>query len=166
MTIITEHQTALDLATEAAARHNRELRCITIRLPWAAAIADGAKTIENRTRYTKYRGTVGIHASKTRATVTGHPALVDWLTSRTGSHPERQATPGAILAVADLVDCHPAHPWICCGPWSDPGGYHIMFDNIRALPAPVPARGSLVLPWTASDDVAAAVWAQLDGGPR
>ena len=38
---------------------------LTVRQPWAELIVSGQKTVENRSRPTKIRGWVAIHASKT-----------------------------------------------------------------------------------------------------
>lgn len=39
-----------------------KLRCLTMKQPWATAIADGLKTIELRSWRVHYRGPIGIHA--------------------------------------------------------------------------------------------------------
>jgi len=36
-----------------------------------------------------------------------------------------------------------------------------VLEDVRGLPVPVPAKGSLGLPWVASEDVAARVLGQL-----
>jgi len=41
-----------------------KLTCITIKQPWAWLIAEGFKTIENRTWQTNFRGKLGIHVGK------------------------------------------------------------------------------------------------------
>ncbi len=82
---------------------------------------------------------------------------------------------GAVVAVATLVDCHPAitipalpgHPaHTCCQPWGEPlhngrTAHHLALDHVRRLREPVPARGSLTVPWALPDDVEAAVLEQL-----
>lgn len=82
---------------------------------------------------------------------------------------------GAVVAVATLVDCHPAiaipalpgHPaHTCCQPWGEPlhngrTAHHLVLDHVRRLPVAVPARGSLTVPWMLPDDVEAAVVEQL-----
>jgi hypothetical protein len=141
------------------------LRCITVRLPWAAAIMAGVKTVENRTRSTSYRGPVGIHAAAPSGwSVAGamDPRIRAWWHGSTSRHISSHDMPSMfrrILAVADLVDCHQGVA--CCRPWGDLDARHLVLANIRPLPEPVVARGSLALPWTAPDDVARAVWEQI-----
>ena len=139
------------------------LRCITVRQPWAEAIAAGLKLVENRSRSVRYRGPIGIHAGLrddpgawTTKLIMG--AAKD-LTFGTNGY-----AAGAIVALADLVDCHPTRSWDpCCQPWGEAGGnvHHLVLANVRRLPAPVLARGSLALPWTAPEDAATQVWDQL-----
>ncbi len=85
-------------------------------------------------------------------------------TSRVVSHLWIDA--GAVVAVATLVDCHPAFDFteggrVCCQPWGEPGQYHLVLDNVRRLHDPVAARGYPFLPWTLPDDVETAVRTQL-----
>jgi hypothetical protein len=61
------------------------MRCISLKQPWANMIADGEKTIETRTWWTKYRGPIAIASSKMPNI---HPA-------------------GCVVAIAVLVDCRP-----------------------------------------------------------
>lgn len=106
---------------------------ISIREPWASAIAFGGKNIENRSRRTHYRGPIAIHAS-----ATFHPEDLE----RECRRDEHGATrplrrwielgmkrfavfrddafpwPGHILAIAMIVDCvdHSSSPWFS-GAW-------------------------------------------------
>lgn len=85
------------------------MKSLTIRQPWASLIAAGVKTIETRSRRTHYRGPLAIHAAKadTDATIVpGHPAMPAW--DALGECIGAAAPPrGAVVAVADLVDCVP-----------------------------------------------------------
>jgi len=95
------------------------------------------------------------------------------------SHSDLWVERGAVVAVVRLVDCHkaitvpemPGYPAsTCCAPWgeSDYNGkpaYHLVLDDVRRLGTPVPARGSLAMPWTLPDDVAAAVAEQFVAVP-
>lgn len=86
------------------------MKAITIHQPWASLIACGAKKIETRSWATKYRGPIAIHAGK------GWPATL----KQGGRLPEEIHTAliwkggfskfadlplGAVIAIADLVDC-------------------------------------------------------------
>ncbi len=68
-----------------------------------------------------------------------------------------------VLGVVDLVDVHPAAG--CCAPWGESayvehGGrerrqiVHLVLENPRLLPKPIPCRGALGL-WTLPADITA-----------
>jgi hypothetical protein len=164
------------------------MRAITVRNPWAWAIAAGFKPVENRSQNANYRGPLAIHAGQAWS-VRGecdHRVCEAWATFA-ASVPLRPApnvpVSGAvgrlhkdslfveygIIAVAELVDCHPDQG--CCRPWGESsyeeaGGrtrtaiHHLVLDEVRTLAEPVPARGALGL-WMLPDDVEAAVREQL-----
>jgi hypothetical protein len=134
------------------------MKVLTIRQPWAWAIAAGYKYIENRTWTTSYRGKLGIHAGarwdddaedatrfiRDTARAAGH----------TLPHTLRDAMPltatGYVLAVVDLVDiCEITvikPGWTCnCGPWAVPGQAHWRLDFPRKLDKPLQAKGRLGL---------------------
>lgn len=120
------------------------MKAITVKQPWAWAIAHGGKTVENRSRGTAYRGPLAIHAGQAwseRGAEDGRVlnAWTAWLSGRPTSPPtpehmrdqwehsdvlepdderERELIPrGAIVAVAELVDAHPDAG--CCRPWGE-----------------------------------------------
>lgn len=144
-----------------------EIRALTVRQPYADLIARGAKTVENRSRKTKYRGPVAIHAGK-------ELAVADWEWARKQLGPKvvpnrDQLVLGAVVAVADLVGCHAAGwPSECntaaCKAWGEMGGdtWHWVLADSRPLIEPVPARGQLGV-WTPDPDLTAAIEAALDG---
>lgn len=129
-----------------------DLRALTIRQPWADAIVhgkqpNGPKRVENRTRPTKHRGVILIHAG-----VAGdRQAVLD------GIRPGPDVR-GAIIGVARLAACHIAEG--CCRPWGwttpKPYTWHWVLEGVHALPEPIPARGQLGL-WRPGPDVLAAV---------
>jgi hypothetical protein len=130
------------------------MRALTVRQPWAAAIAHGEKRTENRTRPipAKHLGTtILIHAGAAEDE-NALPAdmIRQW--------PRHFA---AIVAVATLADCHQAARPRCCAPWGFPDTWHWRLENVRPLTNPIrPVRGQLGL-WTAPDDVLAAVQRQV-----
>jgi hypothetical protein len=168
------------------------VRALTIQQPWAQCVAERgptAKRVENRGRVVRYRGEVAIHAGE-RWSKRGQR---DWRVQRllwSGRDLDDGATGffslghamGAVIAVARIVDCHPAvlvsTEWdvgedadeACCWPWGDLtyAGQrlgerccnHVVLDDVRPLADPVPAKGALGL-WTLPCDVEAAVRAQL-----
>jgi hypothetical protein len=145
-----------------------ELRAITVKQPWAAVIAQGVKTIENRSLHTHHRGPLAIHAGaawsdrgmrdpRIRAAWrrAGLPTVPGTDQGRWCDFPDRLAVPhGAVIAVCEVVDCHPDGG--CCRPWGESdyveaagrrrtGLWHWLLDDIRPLPVPVPWRGALGL---------------------
>lgn len=120
--------------------------------PWSAAIAVGAKLVENRSRPMRYRGPLAIHTGARWSTRGGaDDAVIAALAGPGALGPiSEQAgreilhiTMGAIVAVVDVVDCHPEAG--CCRPWGEPHLWHIVLDNVRQLAEPIPARGRLGL---------------------
>lgn len=139
------------------------MRAFTVMPPWAYAIAldhPEAKRTENRRRRTSYRGPIAIHAGKTEDVDAWYGRLGRLLRRML---PARHGARGAIVALAELVDCHAAAA--CCAPWGEdePGVWHWSLDDVRVLPEPVPCRGSQATPWYVPEDVERAVRAQLAG---
>lgn len=155
------------------------MKAITVRDPWGWAIAYAGKTTENRSRSTSYRGPVAIHVglgwdAAGAASDLIQRAWAQWAANmplRPGPGVEYSGYPGRlqryglwldpghVVAVAELVDCHPAAG--CCAPWGEPGsGYHLTLADVRRI-RPVPAKGQLGLPWNLPEDATAQVTAQL-----
>lgn len=127
------------------------MRILTVKQPYAAAIACGLKRIENRKLSTAYRGRVLIHAGLNASFVKESPNLIPEL----GDDPLDY---GAIIAVVDLIDCQPLDDVtpqrFASGPWC------WILANAFRLPRPVPARGQLSL-FRPTDEIVAAVLNQL-----
>lgn len=137
------------------------LKMISVRQPWASAIASGAKLVENRsTGFPKsYRGLLAIHASKTWSHRGARDPRIRELWPE-GTYVDLPR--GAVVAVAELVDAHPAAA--CCAPWGeetyvDASGElrrevtHLVLEDVQRLVNPIPARGALGL-WTPDEDLA------------
>jgi hypothetical protein len=145
-----------------------EMRALTVKQPWAWAIAAGKKPVENRTWPTGHRGMVAIHAGK----MPDRAALADRdrrsPLSRAIAWHTRLWTPpeyvyGAVIAVAEVTDCHDgAAEQGECSEWADRWQWHWVLANVRPLAEPVPCRGMLSL-WRLPDDVEKAVREQLEG---
>ena len=154
-----------------------EIRALTVRQPWASAIAFGDKRVENRSWPTAYRGLLAIHAG----------ASVDWdatekawpaagLAPYVAGAPRKAWTAslplGAVIAVAELAGCHDDGTAPCltplgrqgrlvmCSPWAQRFQWHWQLADVRPLREPVPCRGALGL-WRLPADVEKAVRAQL-----
>ena len=133
------------------------MKALSLTQPWATLVAIGAKKIETRSWYAKYRGPVAIHASK------GFPA---WARDLCAGPPFSSALQaegltvldlptGAVLAVVDLwrvlkVDYNvtallpPPEPEQSFGDYT-PLRFAWYLRNIRRLDDPVPVKGALGL---------------------
>ncbi|MET7843666.1 hypothetical protein ABZT45_34695 [Streptomyces sp. NPDC005356] len=113
------------------------MRALTIRQPWAAAIAYADKRVENRVWPTSYRGPVLVHSAKTLDR--RHGPMVAAVVR------DLQLDLGAVLAVARIIDCHADDGE--CTPWSATSNFHFVLDEVTALPLPIPHTGAQQL-WT------------------
>lgn len=141
-------------------------RALTVKQPWADAIAHGAKRTENRTwplpkQYVGAR--ILLHAGAAydpmgRFIITDRAALDSWPDTRR-----------AIIAAVTLTGCHLAHhddngsP--CCPVWGEPEVYHWTLDDVTPLPEPVPCKGQLGL-WRPTPAAADAAFAQVPADRR
>ena len=117
---------------------------LSIRQPWAWAIIDAGKDVENRDWPTRFRGPVCIHAANgmTRDEFDGFVSLARAM-YRNGTWtgpfiPERQAlSRGGIVGVAEITDCVDASlsPWFF-------GRYGFVLRNVRAVEF-IPCKGAL-----------------------
>jgi hypothetical protein len=98
-------------------------RALTVRQPWASLIIEGRKTIENRSKPTKHRGLLVIHAGLR----TKHDALDKYrrLLKNADDLPS-----GAILGTVDVVDCIEG----ARSRWAEPGYYHWVAGRPATLP--------------------------------
>ena len=153
-------------------------RAISIRQPWAWAITDLDKRVENRTRKYAYRGELFLHASATLCASGGVDYLRELLsepeTARLGAVEDLPR--GAIVGVCTFVRCQetflvnesPVIPSASGGSrtrpdqarWAEAGAWWLVLDNVRKLPEPVPCRGMLGL-WPVPVDVERRVREQL-----
>lgn len=119
------------------------MKAVTVCQPYAHLIALGEKRVENRTWPTRYRGPVLIHAGKSRA----------WLC---GDKPSPDMAFGALVAVAQLVDCidvrHIRAGGDCCDkyPWiyghaHTEGPWCWVLADVRPFDLPLPWKGALSL---------------------
>lgn len=144
-----------------------DLRALTIRQPWCAAVIDGHKLIENRSQgFPKsYRGALLIHAGRQWSTRGQRDARIR------RAYPDRYILPapgtsmatGVVHGIVDLVDIHPASG--CCEPWGEatypPGNSeqrapgivtHLVLEHPIRFTEPIPARGALGL-WQPDPDL-------------
>ncbi len=103
-------------------------KAISVQEPWASTIAFAGKDIENRPRYTYYRGPIAIHASQkvwwddldllTRQVRGGEKrTLREWIIKGLKRYyvnlEDDILSPGRIIAIGMLVDCvdQSSSPW-------------------------------------------------------
>lgn len=118
----------------------------------------------------RHRGTVYIHAAKGWSDRGLADPRVARLAAARGVD-LRDLPRGEIVAAAELVDTHEAHPGCCDSPWAETsyainGGAiispvaHLVLERIRQLADPVPWRGALGF-WTVPPVVDAMVHLDL-----
>lgn len=134
------------------------MKTLTVRQPWAWAIAKGYKTIENRSRATSHRGPLAIHSSLAwdepkelwlRNAVSIARNLGCELPETLG-HDMPYADVGMVIAVVDVVGVCAAsfdEPTVVCdcGPWANAAEKHWQLANARLLKNPFKAKGRLGL---------------------
>lgn len=135
------------------------MKAITLWQPWASLVGRG-KMIETRGYPTNVRGWVAIHASarKMPRLALDSPEETPFKTLAAAGITEPPY--GAVVAVARLVRCHrivtpdfyirsgcaegfmppPVGQEYLFGNY-EPGRYGWIFDDVRHLPAPIPAKG-------------------------
>ncbi|WP_406404181.1 hypothetical protein [Streptomyces uncialis] len=130
----------------------RPLRALTLRQPWASAITELGKNVENRTWHTTYRGPLLIHAG-----LRTDPEAVRQM-------PHDLTMPAkAVLAVARITGTH-ADCGGKCSTWALPGHWHWQIADILPLPQPIPTPGRQGL-WIPDDDLRRRVASALPPNP-
>jgi hypothetical protein len=114
------------------------MKCISIKQPWAWLIFNG-KPVENRAWWSRYRGPLLIHASKTYDEdgdmyLHSMPIFHD-IPAFTFNHPARVIR-GVIIGMVNMVDCVTTHPSrFFFGPYG-----HVYSDQVM-FREPIPYRG-------------------------
>jgi hypothetical protein len=119
-------------------------KALSIRQPWAWAIVNAGKDIENRTRRFNYRGPICIHAS---ATVKVIEYIEDWarIYRRFDVRPpnvddvRNGSFTGGIIATAEITDCVETST----SPWFQ-GPYGLVLANVQPVDF-IPLKGALGL---------------------
>lgn len=127
------------------------MKALTVKQPWAWALIHGGKDVENRSRPTKYRGRLYIHAGKGWADDGIDNIGIDAMPA------DEALLSGMVIGTVDVVDCHPAaecQDWAesgsLCTAWAMPDHYHWVLANPRPVEIPFPATGKLGL-WNLED---------------
>jgi hypothetical protein len=144
-----------------------DVLALTIHQPWAWAIAEGWKPVENRSWKTGHRGLVAIHAGAEidNDAVMATPRAARALRALWARAEHARAIPAdaphlrvsRIVAVAELAGIHRFDD---CSPWAMPGQWHWELANVRRLPDPIPCRGQRRL-WKLPEDLETDVMSQL-----
>lgn len=124
------------------------MKALSIRQPWAWAIANAGKDVENRNWNMNHRGTLAIHASKSMTMAEYHEFnhfFYNQLGDKYHNHFTSPALPnfdslvrGAVIAIVTAVDCVTSHhsPWFC-------GPYGLIIKKKVILPDPIHCKGQL-----------------------
>ena len=138
----------------------RITRALTVRQPWAWAIAAGVKDCENRVWWTSHRGWLAIHAASALADAADEARCAQLLAAAGVAAPAAAQLPRSAVVAVVFVDhvLSPDQP--LASAWAQPGCFHWLLRDARALKAPVPCSGQKSV-WTLSEDVAEAIAAQL-----
>ena len=115
------------------------MKALTVHQPWAWAIAEGYKDIENRTWPTKYRGKLLIHAGNSKKSIdAGYEFMQE----------HRQTMPfldeliyGSIIGEVELIDCVRDSQSI----WAMDAHWHWVLRNAVKFDVPIPCKGQLGL---------------------
>lgn len=136
------------------------MKALTVRQPWAWAIIHGGKDVENRSRSTKHRGQLYIHAGLgySAEAETDHAMRHSWraaaeaLPAERGNMGPLRKTDlfldyGRVIGTVDVVGCHHAD-WCWddgtyCSQWAQPDAWHWQLANPRPLTCPFPEKGKL-----------------------
>src|SRR5687768_5495626 len=102
-------------------------RVLSIRQPWAWAIATGRKRVENRSWNTPYQGTVYIHASSQTEKFQNA-----WLYKTFRLRVPDDLPNSAIVAVAELKDVVTGSRGKPFGRWFE-GKYGFVLSNVKVL---------------------------------
>lgn len=112
-------------------------KVLTVRQPFAWAILQGIKRVENRTWQTHFRGPLFIHAGKAKAFAALLALPKGWTMPR-----EEDLAYGAILGSVELTDCLPVEKMrrrdrLTTGP------YCWLLSSPILLPVPYPCAGQV-----------------------
>jgi hypothetical protein len=98
------------------------VKALSIKQPWAWAVIEAGKDVENRRKRTHYRGALFIHACL-------QDSLDGWhFLDENGFQLPVDPPTGGIIGIVDLVDCVQRYD----SPWAVEGYFHWILENPRA----------------------------------
>ena len=125
------------------------MKAITVRQPWAWAIINAGKDIENRSWNTHFRGRVAIHAAQgmTRDEYERGYKFIKGIKPRAKIPAYEDLERGEIIGTVEIVDCvqDSSSPWFF-------GEYGFVLSRPRKLPEPIPCKGALSF-WDVPQDI-------------
>jgi hypothetical protein len=116
------------------------MKALTVRQPWAWAIINAKKDIENRNWNTHFRGMVAIHAAKgmTRNEYEQGCEFIKSIKPRIKIPAYEDLERGEIIGTVEIKDCvqDANSPWFG-------GEYGFVLSHPKKLPEPIPCKGAL-----------------------
>ncbi len=129
------------------------MKAITLRQPWAWAIINAGKDIENRDWKTHFRGRVAIHAAvgMTRGEYDRTCDYIRGVNREIRIPAYEDLERGAIIGTAEIIDCvqESDSPWFM-------GEYGFVLARPRRLPEPIPCKGMLSF-WAVPQNIEARI---------
>jgi hypothetical protein len=122
-----------------ASHHSTLEPVLSVRQPWASAIFDAGKDVENRSWLTHYRGRLWIHAARLAADDLD-VAQIDRRRLRALLESEPRGVLLGHVQLVDVVDNADS-------PWAIAGAYHWLLERPRRLRTPIAQRGQASLGW-------------------
>ncbi len=121
------------------------IKTLSVKQPWAWAIAEGLKTIETRKWCPNHRGDILIAAS-----LRPDKIFLEWLISQRGIDILGEIEYGKAIAIVELLHCRPMtradESFALCPVY--PGAYAWVLGNVRKIePYPVKGRLGLYATW-------------------
>jgi hypothetical protein len=133
------------------------IKTLSLWQPWASLIVAGFKRHETRHWPTRVRGRMAIHAAKKVDHIDAPNELCEFALG--GENWARKVPTGAIVAVADLINCCPTEglevyhsDWLAGN--FGPGRFAYRLNNVRPLREPIPYKGAQgFFNWTPPEDL-------------
>jgi len=129
------------------------MKAITLRQPWAWAIINAGKDIENRDWKTHFRGRVAIHAAvgMTHSQYEEACEYIRNINRRVRIPAYEDMERGAIIGTVEIVDCvqDTDSPWFM-------GNYGFVLARPRRLPKPIACKGALSF-WNVPQNIEARI---------
>ena len=121
----------------------KKYKVLSVRQPYASLLVNGTKDVENRSRRTKFRGTVLIHASATMHDIVerlsgliqdGVPLVgIEKDIIKEAKIDEAYNKKSCIIGSVDIIDCVQNHS----SEWAEKGQWHWVCANAKKFEHPI-----------------------------